>query len=59
MSLLKIEKDSNQMFFLNEGFSNVSNLLLMRGLLEGGFSRFTMLWITRIEILSYHDLAFL
>ena len=34
-------------------------LLLMRGLLEGGFSHFTTLWINPIQILSHHDLAFL
>ena len=34
-------------------------LLLMRGLLEGGFSRITTLRITLIQILSYHALAFL
>ena len=38
----------------------VNCLLLMRGLLEGVFfSRITTLWITLIQILSYHDLAFL
>ena len=37
----------------------ISSLLLMRGLLEGGFSHITTLWITLIQILSYHNLAFL
>ena len=44
------------------GFDNakkIDMLLLMQGLLEGGFSRITMLWITLIQILSSHDLAFL
>ena len=34
-------------------------LLCLRGLLEGGFSRITTLWISLIQILSYHELAFL
>ena len=34
-------------------------LLCMQGLLEGGFLHITTLWIILIQILSYHDLAFL
>ena len=34
-------------------------LLRMWHLLEGVFSRITMLWNTLIQILSYHELAFL
>ena len=34
-------------------------LLCLRGLLEGGFSRITTLWLSLIQILSYHDLSFL
>ena len=40
-------------------FMYVIMLLLMRGLLEGGFLRIPTLWIILIQILSYHDLAFL
>ena len=32
-----------------------SQLLCLRGPLEGGFSRITTLWSTLIQILSYHD----
>ena len=35
------------------------DVLCLRGLLEAGFSRITTLWIILIQILSYHDLAFL
>ena len=35
------------------------SLLCLRGLLEGGFSRITTLRIIHLQILSYHELAFL
>ena len=46
-----VKQKSHTNIFLNY----VKHLLLLRGLLEGGFSRITMLWIILIQILSYHD----
>ena len=45
--------------FLRVSFIADRSLLRMQGLLEGGFSRITTLWIILIKILSYHHLAFL
>ena len=44
--------------WIRNQFSLWSELLLMRHLLEGGFSHITTLWNTLIQVLSY-DLAFL